>query len=120
MAKRAHIILILSLLIPSHEKNPSLNNNTKEKIDKPSNHYLVQWKVWQAMSVLGCLGTPANLLIIYTFYSEPNMATSVNAMIVMGTMYSLVYTVVMHWRNYKLVQERSGRVAKLDCFNVML
>jgi hypothetical protein len=105
MVMRARILLIILLLSPTYEKNPSLKNTTKEKIDNHSEHYLVKWKVWHALSVLGCLGTPSNLLIVYTFYSEENMATSVNAMIIRGTLYSLVYTVIMHWRNYNLVQD---------------
>jgi hypothetical protein len=105
MAMRAHIIVILFLFSPTYEKNNPIKHNTTETIEKLTEHYLVKWKAWQALSVLGCLGMPANLLIVYTFYSDPNMATSVNAMIIRGTLYSLVYTNIMHWRTYNLVQE---------------
>jgi hypothetical protein len=105
MAMIAHIIVILFLFSQTYKKNNLIKNNTTENIEKLTEHYLVTWKAWQSLSVLGCLGMPANLLIIYTFFSEPNMATSVNAMIIRGTLYSLVYTNIMHWRTYNLVQE---------------
>ena len=52
------------------------------------------------------LGIADNTLLIYTFYSQPNMATSVNAMIFMETVYRLVYaTTCMHWRTYNMVKD---------------
>jgi hypothetical protein len=42
--------------------------------------------------------------LIYTFVTEQNMATSVNTMIFMDTVYRLVYaTISMHWRTYNMV-----------------
>ena len=102
MAKKTHIILIWFLLIPSNTSNlkPRCPNTEKQ-----SEHYLVSWNAWQSLSVLGILGTFSNSLLIYTFYSEPNMATSVNAMIFMDTLYRLLYANIIHWRTYNMVHE---------------
>ena len=100
-------LLVLLLLSPTFEKNPSLKNTTKEKIEKHSDHFLVKWKAWQALSIMGCVGTLSNTLLIYTFYSVPNMATSVNAMIFMESVYELVYTTIMYWRTYNMVQDKT-------------
>ena len=98
MMKRIEILLVLSLINPTLETNNTLPNQ--------SEHYLVKWNAWQSLSVLGFVGTLSNTLLIYTFYSQPNMATSVNAMIFMETVYRLVYaTTCMHWRTYNMVME---------------
>jgi hypothetical protein len=66
----------------------------------------VKWNAWQSLSVLGFVGTLSNSLLIYTFYAQTNMATSVNAMIFMETVYRLVYaTTCMHWRTYNMVKD---------------
>ena len=105
MTKRLNILLILLFLSPAYQKNFSLKAVNSENIRLSSEHYLVKWKAWQALSLLGCIGTPANLLIMYTFYSVPNMATSVNAMIFMEILYQAVYSIVIHWRTYTMVQD---------------
>ena len=106
---RADILLIIFLLSTTYQKNPSLKNTTNKRLEKPSHseHYLVRWKAWQALSVIGCVGTLSNTILIYTFYSEPSMATSVNAMIMMETVYRLVYIPSMHWRTYNMVHDKT-------------
>ena len=75
MMKNIEIFLVLSLINPTLETNQTL--------PRQSEHYLVKWNAWQSLSVLGFVGTLSNTLLIYTFYTQPNMATSVNAMIFM-------------------------------------
>ena len=97
------MLLIISLINQSSETNNSL-----KYIPKQSEHYLVKWSAWQSLSVLGLIGIFSNTILIYTFYSEQNMATSVNAMICMETVYRLVYaTTIMHWRNYNMVNDKT-------------
>ena len=97
------MLLIISLI------NQSLGtNNSLKYIPKQSEHYLVKWSAWQSLSVLGLVGIFSNTILIYTFYSEQNMATSVNAMICMESAYRLVYaTTIMHWRNYNMVNYKT-------------
>ena len=102
MGKRINILLILSFINSSFESNHSL-----KYIPKQSDHYLVKWNAWQSLSILGFVGTFSSTLLIYTFYSDPNMATSVNAMIFMEFVYRLIYTITIHWRTYIMVQERA-------------
>ena len=95
------IFLILLLINHSLETNHSIYQRTIQ-----SEHYLVKWKAWQTLSFLGWVGIFSNTLLIYTFYSQSNMATSVNAMIFMETVYRLVYaTTTVHWRTYNMVQD---------------
>jgi hypothetical protein len=103
---RPGILLIIFLLSETYQKNPSLNT-TNEMLETHSHseHYLVRWKAWQALSVIGCVGTLSNTILIYTFYTESSMATSVNAMIMMETVYRMVYITSMHWRTYNMVQD---------------
>ena len=101
MRMKIGIFLILLLINHSLETNHSIYQITKQ-----SEHYLVKWKAWQTLSFLGWGGTFSNTLLIYTFYSQSNMATSVNAMIFMETVYRLVYaTTTVHWRTYNMVQD---------------
>ena len=69
MMKKLEIFLVLSLLNPTLETNHTL--------PKQSEHYLVKWNAWQSLSVLGFVGTLSNTFLIYTFYTQPNMAKSV-------------------------------------------
>ena len=107
--KMVIFLLIMSLLTISYEENQSLPYfNQKDKKQK-SEHYLVKWKAWQFLSLLGLFGTISNSFLLYIFHSERKfMATSVNAMICMDTLYRLVYaTVSIHWRTYNMVQEQT-------------
>ena len=70
-------------------------------------HWLVEYKCWQGLSFLGVVGTCSNLLLIHFFYTEPNMATSVNWMIFMETIYRVAYTVTIQWRTFNIVQEET-------------
>ena len=78
------------------------SNNSKREV-----HLLVEYKGWQCLSFLGLLGTCANLLLIGFFYSEPSMATSVNSMIFMETIYRVAYTLTIQWRTFNIVQDET-------------
>ena len=107
--KMVIFLLTMSLLTISYEDNPSLPYLNQKDIKQKSEHYLVKWKAWQFLSFLGLFGTISNSFLLYIFHSERKfMATSVNAMICMDTLYRLVYaTVSIHWRTYNMVQEQT-------------
>ena len=97
-------LLILSLISHSGENNISLVFLGQEKENLNNEHFLVKWKGWQFLSGLGVFGTFSNSFLLYAFYSERQfMATSVNAMICMETMYRLAYTFTIHWRTFNMV-----------------
>ena len=88
--------------------NSSAQNNSevmKPMARKP--HKLVDYKGWQFLSLVGVVGTCSNLLVLHFFYSEPNMATSVNAMIFMETIYRVGYTLTIQWRTFNFVHEHT-------------
>ena len=110
MSKQMLIFLLtMSLLCISYEENQSLHYFYQNYVTQKSEHYLVKWKAWQFLSLLGLFGTISNSFLMYIFYSERKiMATSVNAMICMDTLYRLVYaTVSIQWRTYNMVQEQT-------------
>ena len=97
-------LLILSLICQSGENNISLVFLGQDKETQNNEHFLVKWKGWQLLSGLGVFGTFSNSFLLYAFYSERQlMATSVNAMICMETMYRLAYTFTIHWRTFNMV-----------------
>ena len=71
-------------------------------------HVLVRWKAWHFLSFLGLFGTFSNFFLLYTFYVERQyLATSVNTMICMDTLYRFVYsTFGVHWRDYNMVHQK--------------
>ena len=108
------VLTILSVLTLSCEQNENatLIPNTLDN----SQHYLVKWKAWQCLSCVGFFGTFMNLFLLYTFYSERRvLATSVNTMDCMDTLYRLSYaTIGVHWRTCNMVNRIS--VIKLNKF----
>ena len=95
-------VLIMSLCTLAEEKKVSLVFLDQQRHRKE--HFLVTWGAWQCLSGLGVFGTISNSFLLYVFYSERKlMATSVNALICMETMYRLAYTIIIHWRTYNLV-----------------
>ena len=98
MKKQLKLVLVLTLLATSLANN---DTTTTSKPDTFHKHYLVDRFAWHFLSGIGLIGTLANSLLLHTFLSVPNMATSVNCMIAMDTAYRLVYsTVSIHWRTY--------------------
>ena len=99
------VLLILFISMTYEEKEPTLYlhyQDNKHKYD----HFLVKWKAWQLLSFVGLFGTFSNSFLLYIFYSERNMmASSVNIMICMNTVYRLLYSMVgIHWRTYNMVR----------------
>ena len=88
-------------------------------------HHLVQWGAWHFQSLLGCFGTLLNSFLLYIFYSERQvLASSVNAMIAMDTLYRILYTLVIQWRSYNLTSRRGllaglGITRDQDCFALL-
>ena len=82
---------------------------TTKITNKKYDHSLVTWKAWQLLSLVGLFGTMLNSFLLYIFYSERNiMASSVNSMIYMNTVYRLIYsTVSIHWRTYNMVMHQT-------------
>ena len=102
------VLLILFISMTYEEKEPTLYlhyQDNKHKYD----HFLVKWKAWQLLSLVGLFGTMLNSFLLYIFYSERNiMASSVNSMIYMNTVYRLIYsTVSIHWRTYNMVRHQT-------------
>ena len=65
-------------------------------------HVLSRWGAWQGLSFIGCVGIFSNTVLLHTMYVEPNMATPVNAMILMETIYRTGYNVFILWRTFNL------------------
>jgi hypothetical protein len=101
------LVLLLALLSLSSETNHSatLTYSPDKQKTKKQEHFLVKYGAWQSLSVLGLLGTVSNGFLLNTFYSErKSMATSVNAMICMDTLFRLLYaTIGIHWRTYNML-----------------
>ena len=107
--KKLILILVLSLLTLSYEENKKITNFYHSNIKPKSEHYLVKWKAWQILSVVGMFGTISNSFLLFIFYSERKLlVTSVNVMICMDTLYRLVYaTITIHWRTHNMVQDKT-------------
>ena len=99
----------MSLLKVSHENNHSIDFLYVKDNKVENDHYLVKWKAWQFLSVVGLFGTFFNIFLLYVFYSERKMmTTSVNAMIIMDTVYRLIYCIIcIQWRTYNMVQNQT-------------
>ena len=94
----------------SSEKTKDFWRKAEDEVSKPMArklHKLVDFKGWQLLSLVGVVGTCSNLLVLHFFYSEPNMATSVNAMIFMETIYRVGYTLTIQWRTFNIVHEHT-------------
>ena len=103
MKQKLPILLLLLLLQAPHQGVLCVPPPPPQPV-----HFLVRWKAWHILSALGCVGTLLNTLLFYTFYNCDCMATSVNAMIFMETLYSMVYTTIgIHWRTCNMVSHNS-------------
>ena len=102
-------LLIFSLLSLSYQQNNSLNHLDQTFEKQNGRHFLVRWKAWQLLSGLGFFGTMSNAFLLYTFYSDRKMiATSVNAMICMDTLYRLLYSsLAIPWRTINMTQDKT-------------
>ena len=112
MQKNLYILLLLlALLSLSSETNHSAiyTHSPDKQKTKTQEHFLVKYGAWQSLSVLGLLGTVSNAFLLNTFYSErQSMATSVNAMICMDTLFRLLYaTIGIHWRTFNMLYHQS-------------
>ena len=97
MKKQLKLVLVLTLLATSLANN---DTTTTSKPDPFPKHYFDRF-AWHFLSGIGLIGTLANSLLLHTFLTVPNMATSVNCMITMDTAYRMIYsTVSIHWRTY--------------------
>ena len=98
------IILLLTSL--TTQENTTQYYTTRE--DRDVGHYLVKWKAWHLTSFFGLFGSFSNLFLLYTFYVERQyLASSVNTMICMDTLYRFVYsTFAVHWRNYNMIHQQ--------------
>ena len=90
-------------------ENQTIAYNFRDFEKKKSEHFLVSWKAWQMLSGVGSFGTLSNSFLLYTFYSERKvLATSVNTMVCMDTLYRFLYsTFAIHWRTYNMVSDRT-------------
>ena len=86
------------------ENGTLATNNLEETLNI---HPIAAAYGWHTTSVLGVVGSLANIFIIHTFYTERDgFTTSVNAMLIMESIHRLGYTMVMiPWRNYNMVLE---------------
>ena len=105
---RGYLVTYLAILIltsVTSQENTTLFYTTRE--DREVVHYLVRWRAWHLLSFLGLFGTFSNLFLLYTFYVERKyLATSVNTMICMDTVYRFMYsTFALHWRNYNMIHQ---------------
>ena len=99
-------IIIIFFVNLSHSLNDTEDFfNGDQFIKSKSKHYLVEWKAWQILSCIGIFGTFSNAFLLQTFYLERKvLASSVNAMVCMDTIYRLLYsTLSIHWRTYNMV-----------------
>ena len=103
------VLTTISLLTLTSEQNTTPSCTIHENMTNKSEHYLVKWKAWQFLSFVGLFGTISHLFLIYTFYKKRRfLATSVNTMVCMDTLYRLTYaTVAVHWRTFNMVSDET-------------
>ena len=107
-AMRRYLVPCLVMLLLTSlttQENNTLHYINKE--DREVVHYLVKWKAWHLTTFFGLFGIFSNLFLLYTFYVERQyLASSVNTMICMDTLYRFVYsTFAIHWRNYNMTHQ---------------
>ena len=115
---RLSLVLIVLLTIPA-----SRNEAQQDELFEVDWHFMPMDKIqerkfgsqiiqdyfgWHVLSGVGVVGTFTNLFLLHCFYAERAvLATSVNAMICMGTLHKAIYsTIIVHWRNYSMVTGR--------------
>ena len=116
MKKQLKLLVVVTLLAASLANNDTATTSKPNALHK---HYLVDRFAWHSLSGIGLIGTLANSLLLHTFLTVPNMATSVNCMITMDTAYRMIYsTVSIHWRTYimSFTNEQADREKARDTY----
>ena len=86
----------------------SLKNNSSFTVPKEfqgNRHFLVELGAWQSLVFLEAFGIISNSFIVYSFYTDRNVLTSVNSMILMETTYRLGYNFLTLWRTNNMVMK---------------